>query len=247
MNSALNYYELLGVSEIATKEEIKKAYKVQMKKWHPDINKSEEAPEMSIKLNEAKETLLDDDKRKVYDLSLKKEIDENYNKFNRSQKNNENTYTNYNTYEEARKVTKWEYFKEYLKFGSVSKFRKILAIIGVGLESFMCFIIKILLIGLAIFGSFSSYLIMMTFSLLAPILGLLLIVVVGTFLTKGFINTITDSSVVQGILIFGSLYVLMLILPILSRKIISPKVFDFLYNKIDINLFKKCVGYGKNA
>ena len=28
---------------------------------------------MSIKLNEAKETLLDDDKRKAYDLSLKKE------------------------------------------------------------------------------------------------------------------------------------------------------------------------------
>ena len=40
-----------------------------MKKWHPDINKSEEAPKMSIKLNEAKETLLDDDKRKNYDLS----------------------------------------------------------------------------------------------------------------------------------------------------------------------------------
>ena len=250
MNSALNYYEFLGVSEIATKEEIKKAYKVQMKKWHPDINKSKEAPEMSIKLNEAKETLLDDDKRKAYDLSLKKEVNQNYNKFNYGQKSNENTYTNYdtsyNTYEEARKVTKWEYFKEYLKYSTDSKFRKFLAIIGVGLESFMCFIIKTLLIGLAIFGSFSSYLIM-TFSLLAPILGLLLIIVVGTFLMKGFINTITDSSVVQGILIFGSLYVLMLILPILSRKIISPKVFDILYNKIDINLFKKCVGYGKNA
>lgn len=251
MNSALNYYEFLGVNENATKEEIKKAYKTQMKKWHPDINKSEEAPEMSIKLNEAKETLLDDDKRKAYDLSLKKEVNQNYNKFNYGQKSNENTYTNYdtsyNTYEEARKVTKWEYFKEYLRYSTDSKLRKFLAVIGVGLESFMCFIIKILLIGLAFLSSFGSYLIMMTFSLLAPILGLLLIVVVGTFLTKGFINTITDSTVVQGILIFGSLYVLMLILPILSRKIISPKVFDILYNKIDINLFKKCVGYGKNA
>ena len=77
MNSALNYYELLGISEIATKEEIKKAYKTQMKNWHPDINKSEEAPEMSIKLNEAKETLLDDDKRKAYDLSLRKEVNQN--------------------------------------------------------------------------------------------------------------------------------------------------------------------------
>ena len=243
MNSALNYYELLGISETATKEEIKKAYKTQMKNWHPDINKSKEAPEMSIKLNEAKETLLDDDKRKVYDLSLKKEIDENYNKFNRSQKNNENTYTNYNTYEEARKVTKWEYFKEYLKFGSVSKFRKILAIIGVGLESLLCFIIKILLIGFAVISNFCSYLIMMSFSLLAPVLGLLLLIVIGTFLTKGFIDTITDSTVVQGILIFGCLYVLMLVLPIISRSIVSPKVFDILYNKIDINLFKMCVGY----
>lgn len=243
MNSALNYYELLGVSETASKEEIKKAYKMQMKKWHPDINKSSEAPEMSIKLNEAKETLLDDDKRKAYDLSLKQELNDNYNKFNHTQKSNENTYTNYKPYEEARKVTKWEYFKEYLKFGSDSKFRKFLAIIGVGLESLLCFIIKILLIGLAIISSLGSYLIMMTFSLLAPILGLLLIVVVGTFLTKGFIGTITDSTVVQGILIFGSLYVLMLVLPILSRKIISPKIFDILYNKIDISLFKKCVGY----
>ena len=247
MNSALNYYELLGVSEIATKEEIKKAYKVQMKKWHPDINKSEEAPEMSIKLNEAKATLLDDGKRKTYDLSLKNEVNKNYNKFNYGQKSNENAYTNYdksyNTYKEAKKVTKWEYLKEYLKYSTDSKFRKFLAIIGVGLESFMCFIIKILLIGLAILSSFGSYLIMMTFSLLAPILGLLLIVVVGTFLTKGFINTITDSTVAQGIIVFGSLYILMFVLPILSRKFISPKVFDILYNKIDINLFKKCVGY----
>ena len=252
MNSALNYYELLGVNEDATKEEIKKAYKVQMKKWHPDINKSEEAPEMSIKLNEAKETLLDDDKRKAYDLSLKKEVNENYSKFNYGQKSNENTYTNYDyashtAYEEARKVTKWEYFKEYLKYSTDSKFRKFLAVIGVGLETLLCFIIKMLLIFFAIISNFCSYLIMMTFSLLAPVLGLLLLIVIGTILTKGFFEALTDSTIIQGALIFGSLYVLMLVLPILSRKIISPKVFDILYNKIDINLFKRCVGYGKNA
>lgn len=242
MNRAINYYELLGVSETASQEEIKKAYKVQMKKWHPDINKAKEAPYMSIKLNEAKETLLDGDKRKVYDLSLKQEVNDNYSKFNH-QENNDNNYASHKVYKEAREVTKWEYFKEYLKFGTDSKIRKILAIIGVGMESLMCFFIKVLLIGLSILSYLCGYLIMMTFNLLAPILGLLLIIVVGTFLSKGFIDTLTDSTIIQGILLFGSLYVLMLVLPILSRKIISPKIFDILYNKIDINLFKKCVGY----
>ena len=239
MNSSMNYYELLGVKAGANKEEVKRAYKLQMKKWHPDINKSKEASEISIRLNEAKTILLDDDKRKQYDLSLKCEINDNYQKFNYQSNPRKEVY------KEAEKVTKWEYFKEYLKFSKVSKMRKFLAIIGVGLESLLCFILKILLISLAYLSSLASYLIMLSFSLLAPILGILLLIVVFTFLTKGFLNTITNSAVIQGIFIFGVLYFLMLVLPILSRKIISPKVFDILYNKIDINLFKKCVGYEK--
>lgn len=41
-----------------------------VKKYHPDVNKSEEANKIIISLNEAKETLLDDNKRKEYDKIL---------------------------------------------------------------------------------------------------------------------------------------------------------------------------------
>lgn len=248
MGSSMNYYELLGIKENATKEEIKQAYKRQMKKWHPDINKSAEAPKMSIKLNEAKETLLDDDKRKNYDLSLHQEINDNYNKYNHHKKDDTpDSSVYYEAYEEAEKVTKWEYFKDYLKFSTASKWRKLLAVIGVFLESLLCFILKVFIIGLAYLSQLCSFLIMMTFNLLAPILGILLLIVLFTILTEGFMATLTDQTFVQGIIVFGSLYVLMLILPKISTAIISPKVFDILYNKIDITLFKKCVGYKENA
>ena len=250
MNSSMNYYELLGVSETASKEEISQAYKKQMKKWHPDINKSDEAPMMSIKLNEAKEILLDDEKRKAYDLSLKQEVHDTYNKYNRQRASQTNNYnnTNYNqtentTYQETKKVTKWEYFKEYIKFSTDSKMRKFWAIIGVGLESFLCFVIKILIIGIAYISSWCSYLIMVTFNLMAPLFGIFLIVIVVNFLTKGFNSVLNNSALMNLVIGCGLLYVLMLVLPVLARKIISPKVFDILYNKIDINLFKKCVGY----
>ena len=42
----MNYYELLGIKNNASKIEIKDAYKMQMKKWHPDINKSSDAISM---------------------------------------------------------------------------------------------------------------------------------------------------------------------------------------------------------
>ena len=62
------YYAILGVSEGANFQEIKKSYRKLAKKYHPDRNKSDNAEETIKKINEAFETLSDRKKRKQYDL-----------------------------------------------------------------------------------------------------------------------------------------------------------------------------------
>src|SRR3989344_6206760 len=62
-----DYYKTLGVDKNATKEDIKKAYKRLAKKYHPDLNKSEDATEKFKEINEAAAVLADDEKRSQYD------------------------------------------------------------------------------------------------------------------------------------------------------------------------------------
>lgn len=65
-----NYYKILGVSETASVEEIKRAYREKAKICHPDINPSEKAHEVFSLLNVAHATLTDVAKRELYDLKL---------------------------------------------------------------------------------------------------------------------------------------------------------------------------------
>ena len=63
-----NFYNVLGINEKASKDEIKKAYRALQMKWHPDKNPgNQEAINMTQKINEAYETLGDEQKRSEYD------------------------------------------------------------------------------------------------------------------------------------------------------------------------------------
>lgn len=63
-----DYYQILGVSKSAPKEEISKAYKKLARKYHPDLNPDDKNAENKFKeVNEAYEVLKDPEKRKLYD------------------------------------------------------------------------------------------------------------------------------------------------------------------------------------
>ena len=62
-----DYYDTLGVERSAGEDEIKRAFRKLARKYHPDVNDSEEAEEKFKRVNEAYEVLKDPEKRKLYD------------------------------------------------------------------------------------------------------------------------------------------------------------------------------------
>lgn len=63
-----NYYEILGVPENASEEDIKKAYRRLAKEYHPDKHQGEAAAEAKFKeIGEAYDVLKDPTKRRKYD------------------------------------------------------------------------------------------------------------------------------------------------------------------------------------
>lgn len=67
MSAKRDYYEVLGVSKSASKDEIKKAYRKLAMKYHPDRNPGPEGESKFKEASEAAEILLNEEKKARYD------------------------------------------------------------------------------------------------------------------------------------------------------------------------------------
>ena len=64
---ARDYYEILGTSRDADREEIKRAYRQLARKYHPDVNKEPGAEDTFKEINRAYEVLSEPELRARYD------------------------------------------------------------------------------------------------------------------------------------------------------------------------------------
>lgn len=156
----IDFYELLGISKNASNEAIKTAYRSMVKKYHPDINKTEEAEAIIRSLNEAKDTLLNEEKRKEYDKTLD-EI--KYSK--QFSSNKESTYKakkeKYKENYADAYLTRWQFFIYYLKQSQNKIIFKFLKSLLVGINFSIFLIIKGIIFGVLfvvyLFSDFIDY------------------------------------------------------------------------------------------
>ncbi|HIT22719.1 MAG TPA: J domain-containing protein [Candidatus Scybalousia intestinigallinarum] len=86
-----NYYEILGITSNATLEEIRKAYYKQARKYHPDNNPGQDTTDMMQQITLAYNTLSDEQSKKQYDATLRREQDQT--SFNNTTTNTNGSYT----------------------------------------------------------------------------------------------------------------------------------------------------------
>jgi molecular chaperone DnaJ len=67
MATKRDFYDVLGISKTASKDDIKAAYRKLAKQYHPDLNKAPDAEKKFKEVQEAYDILFDDQKRPAYD------------------------------------------------------------------------------------------------------------------------------------------------------------------------------------
>lgn len=91
----MNPYKVLGISNTASKEEIRKSYRALARKYHPDVNPGDKAAEEKFKeINDAYAILSDETKKEEYDRAAEPQQQEGFsnmkgNNFTRERKVNQ--------------------------------------------------------------------------------------------------------------------------------------------------------------
>jgi len=67
MSTKRDFYDVLGISKNASKDDIKAAYRKLAKQYHPDLNKAPDAEKKFKEVQEAYDILFDEQKRAAYD------------------------------------------------------------------------------------------------------------------------------------------------------------------------------------
>lgn len=84
-----NHYKVLGVLNSATLEEIRRAYRILARRYHPDVNPGEGSAERFNEISEAYDILSNPEKRAAYDAEhggiQRKKFDEKYRAFQEAQ------------------------------------------------------------------------------------------------------------------------------------------------------------------
>lgn len=103
-----NLYNILGLSNSATSEEIKIAYRKLMRIHHPDVNKSKENLEIFKKIQHAYEILSNENKKKLYDIknNFNYKTQENTTPTPKKEKCNEQTSKNNKNTKKATSILK---------------------------------------------------------------------------------------------------------------------------------------------
>ena len=233
MNDYINYYDLLGIKKDASIDEIKSAYRNQAKKWHPDLNKDPSAPDMAKKINEAKEILLDENKRKEYDEYLENYKSGAYDKINKA-----NTSYNTNNNYEEKTYTKWEYLMLYLKYYNIPIYKKIFATIFALIESLLCSILQLINLGLAYFFAYFGYYIAYGIMILCGI-GLIYIIANGVLNLGGFPSNTFEYVTFIFVLVIG--FIISTLIKDIPNFLVNTS--SVAISKLNMFLFKLSVGY----
>ncbi|MCI8498934.1 MAG: DnaJ domain-containing protein [Bacilli bacterium] len=138
---------MLGIGRDSSLEEIKSAYQSMVNKYQPDNIKGETLKKILSSLDEARDVLLDSNKKREYDEFL--DQIEHSKQFSKNKKETYSARTReYKNYYNDTYFTKWDFFINYFQNGIDSMFRKYIKFLLISINYLTFLVIKSAVFGI---------------------------------------------------------------------------------------------------